>query len=327
MHSLTEEHCRTDGVQIVISEYTHKLVHEFFDTRELDSVAVKGKAQGIRIFELLREKEHSSSDDIHARLEEHLVMRMARQAGASSAAGYTDRPQLDALSRPRADTRDTVDWAAEGLDLEDRRPIYDFVDQFEAALKLYREEKFEAALEQVFPWPTACVLKGCWDPAVTDGGVWHSSQRCTKAPEATLLLKCSLRAARSTSLHRHRSPSSGKMLSRICGHESVQPRLTQPRSPGCNGTVYTTRRASNGFGWNAIVFCKRSQDLAQERSSKLRSSCGLLSQHKAGDPLSICVVARVPVTGSPQSCRRASCVVSHGGQEQRKVYASSRAEL
>ena len=223
MHSLTEEHCRTDGVQIVISEYTHKLVHEFFDTRELDSVAVKGKAKGIRIFELLREKEDSSSDDIHARLEEHLVMRMARQAGASSAAGYTDRPQLDALTRPRADTRDTVDWAAEGLDLEDRRPIYDFVDQFEAALKLYREEKFEAALEQVFPRPTACVPKGCWDPAVTDGGLWHSSQRCTKAPEATRLLKCSLRAARSTSLHRHRSPSSGKMLSRICAHESVQP--------------------------------------------------------------------------------------------------------
>ena len=63
MHSLTEEHCRTDGVQIVISEYTHKLVHEFFDTRELDSVAVKGKAKGIRIFELLREKENSSSDE------------------------------------------------------------------------------------------------------------------------------------------------------------------------------------------------------------------------------------------------------------------------
>ena len=52
MHSLTEEHCRTDGVQIVISEYTHKLVHEFFDTRELDSVAVKGKAKGMAATEL-----------------------------------------------------------------------------------------------------------------------------------------------------------------------------------------------------------------------------------------------------------------------------------
>ena len=45
MHSLTEEHCRTDGVQIVISEYTHRLVHQSFLTRELDSVAVKGKAK------------------------------------------------------------------------------------------------------------------------------------------------------------------------------------------------------------------------------------------------------------------------------------------
>lgn len=47
---------KTYGVQIVISEYTYQEVHEFFDTRELDSVAVKGQAKGIRIYELLREK-------------------------------------------------------------------------------------------------------------------------------------------------------------------------------------------------------------------------------------------------------------------------------
>jgi adenylate cyclase len=47
---------KTYGVQIVISEYTHREVHEFFDTRELDSVAVKGQAKGVRIYELLREK-------------------------------------------------------------------------------------------------------------------------------------------------------------------------------------------------------------------------------------------------------------------------------
>ena len=47
---------KTYGVQIVISEYTQREVHEFFDTRELDSVAVKGQAKGIRIYELLREK-------------------------------------------------------------------------------------------------------------------------------------------------------------------------------------------------------------------------------------------------------------------------------
>ena len=47
---------KTYGVQIVISEYTHSEVHEFFDTRGLDSVAVKGQAKGIRIYELLREK-------------------------------------------------------------------------------------------------------------------------------------------------------------------------------------------------------------------------------------------------------------------------------
>eukprot|EP01043_Picozoa_sp_COSAG02_P041166 COSAG02_NODE_3391_length_6821_cov_16.598929_2_plen_1453_part_00 len=47
---------KTYGVQIVISEYTHREVHEFFDTRELDTVAVKGQAKGVRIYELLREK-------------------------------------------------------------------------------------------------------------------------------------------------------------------------------------------------------------------------------------------------------------------------------
>eukprot|EP01046_Picozoa_sp_COSAG06_P022877 COSAG06_NODE_1794_length_8377_cov_116.203068_4_plen_62_part_00 len=29
---------KTYGVQIVISEYTHREVHEYFETRELDSV-------------------------------------------------------------------------------------------------------------------------------------------------------------------------------------------------------------------------------------------------------------------------------------------------
>ena len=41
------------GVPIVISEYTNDDVKEVFITRELDLVAVKGKEDGVKIFELV----------------------------------------------------------------------------------------------------------------------------------------------------------------------------------------------------------------------------------------------------------------------------------
>ena len=39
--------------------------------------------------------------------------------------------------------------ALQGLDLTDKRPIYDHVERFEKGLRLYREEKFQEALKQV----------------------------------------------------------------------------------------------------------------------------------------------------------------------------------
>ena len=42
-----------------------------------------------------------------------------------------------------------VGVALQGLDLTDKRPIYDHVERFEKGLRLYREEKFQEALKQV----------------------------------------------------------------------------------------------------------------------------------------------------------------------------------
>ena len=102
---------KTYGVEIVISEYTYALVHEYFDCRELDAVAVKGKAKGIRIFELLREKEGPAFDQ-HAKLEQLMQARVAGQAPSPRG------PRLEATkASPAATSGDgmvaSIDWAAE----------------------------------------------------------------------------------------------------------------------------------------------------------------------------------------------------------------------
>jgi len=104
---------KTYGVQICISEFTHSEVSPFFMTRELDSVAVKGKEHGIRIFELLRERDgqqlYSDDDD-----------------GAV------------ALS-------DAHNW----LSVTNDRAICDqaCIDKFESGLKLYRTQQFAEAIK------------------------------------------------------------------------------------------------------------------------------------------------------------------------------------
>ena len=50
---------KTYGVELVISENTYLEVKDWFIVRELDSVAVKGKEQGLRIYELIAEKDRS----------------------------------------------------------------------------------------------------------------------------------------------------------------------------------------------------------------------------------------------------------------------------
>lgn len=52
LEGITKEY----GVRIVISEFTQKEVNEFFITREIDKVKVKGKNQPVAIFELIAEK-------------------------------------------------------------------------------------------------------------------------------------------------------------------------------------------------------------------------------------------------------------------------------
>src|SRR5690606_38372382 len=43
------------GTRIIISEFTYEAVKDSFTTREVDWVRVKGKAQPVRIFELISE--------------------------------------------------------------------------------------------------------------------------------------------------------------------------------------------------------------------------------------------------------------------------------
>ncbi len=52
------------GTKIIISEATYQLVEAHFICRLLDIVAVKGKTQGIRIYELLGEKEGEGIDEV-----------------------------------------------------------------------------------------------------------------------------------------------------------------------------------------------------------------------------------------------------------------------
>jgi len=55
--SRLEAQTKTYGVDVLISEFTQKDITEVFITRELDAVAVKGKADGVRVYELVGAKD------------------------------------------------------------------------------------------------------------------------------------------------------------------------------------------------------------------------------------------------------------------------------
>ena len=57
------------GTEIMISESTHALVKEDFDTRKLDFVAVKGKATMVTVYELLGEKNSLTKE-----LKDHIAL-------------------------------------------------------------------------------------------------------------------------------------------------------------------------------------------------------------------------------------------------------------
>jgi len=60
--SRLEAICKMYGVEIVISEFTYELVKDKMIARFLDCVSVKGKKQGVRIFELIAEKGDENID-------------------------------------------------------------------------------------------------------------------------------------------------------------------------------------------------------------------------------------------------------------------------
>lgn len=96
-----------------MSEFTNQEVTSHFITREIDTVAVKGKADGIKIFELIAVKDECSWETLNYRAEapkEH----------------PTYQTRLAAL--PHA------------------QKLQPFLGQFAVALNNYRQQKFDEAL-------------------------------------------------------------------------------------------------------------------------------------------------------------------------------------
>ena len=60
---------RQYGVKVCMSEFTNQEVTSHFITREIDTVAVKGKVDGIKIFELIAAKDDCSWDSLSFRAE------------------------------------------------------------------------------------------------------------------------------------------------------------------------------------------------------------------------------------------------------------------
>jgi adenylate cyclase len=71
---------KTYGVSVLVSEATRQAVGDAFIARELDLVAVKGKALPVRIFELLgRAAEQTKWSDLVARFDRALALFRSRQ--------------------------------------------------------------------------------------------------------------------------------------------------------------------------------------------------------------------------------------------------------
>jgi adenylate cyclase len=98
---------KTYGVDVVMSEFTQTEVAATFITRELDLVAVKGKASGIRIYELVGAREvFADSSDVRA-----------QEQRVGSVITYCGNPK-----------------------------ILPYIADSERALALYREQKFDEAV-------------------------------------------------------------------------------------------------------------------------------------------------------------------------------------
>ena len=96
-----------------MSEFTNQEVTSHFVTREIDTVAVKGKADGIKIFELIAVKDECSWETLNYR---------------------TEAPK----EHPTYSTRVSA--------LPQAQKLQPFLGQFDVALNNYRKQKFDEAL-------------------------------------------------------------------------------------------------------------------------------------------------------------------------------------
>ena len=101
------------GVKVCMSEFTNQEVTSHFITREIDTVAVKGKVDGIKIFELIAARDDCSWDSLSFR---------------------TETPE----EHPTFQTRVSQ--------LPQAKALEPFLDQFDVALHNYRTQRFDEAI-------------------------------------------------------------------------------------------------------------------------------------------------------------------------------------
>ena len=74
------------GASIMISEFTHARTERKFVTRELDVIQVKGKTQGVRIYEVFARAGEPVPDELKRRLE---TLRRRRWSSTRAGASRT----------------------------------------------------------------------------------------------------------------------------------------------------------------------------------------------------------------------------------------------
>ena len=101
------------GVKVCMSEFTNQEVASHFITREIDTVAVKGKVDGIKVFELIAARDNCSWDSL----------AFCTEAAKEHPTFLTRVSQL-----PQA------------------KALEPFLGQFDVALNNYRAQKFDEAI-------------------------------------------------------------------------------------------------------------------------------------------------------------------------------------
>merc|ERR1719473_1541219 len=104
---------KTYGIKVCMSEFTNQEVTSHFVTREIDTVAVKGKADGIKIFELIAARDECAWDSLAFRTE-------------TAKEHPTFLTRLSQLPHAKA--------------------LQPFLGQFDVALQNYRAQKFDEAI-------------------------------------------------------------------------------------------------------------------------------------------------------------------------------------